>query len=90
MKKAIIIFTILSLITIGFSIYEGYLYINSLNSLNELTKEKSEIIDNNALLEKENIELEKEYNQKTQDLLENNTGCKLWKNQEEVLKKIKE
>lgn len=90
MKKAIIIFTILSLITIGFSVYEGYLYIGSLNSLNELSKEKSEIIDNNAALEKENIELEKTYNQKSQDLLENNTGCKLWENQEEVLKKIKE
>lgn len=90
MKKAIIILTILSIITIGFTVYESILYLNTLNSLNEVSTTKSEIIDKNIELENENLKLEEDYNKKAEQLLEDNIGCYLWKNQEEALKKIKE
>lgn len=90
MKKAIIIFTLLSLLTIGFSIYKGYGYIESLNKLDEVTNEKSEIIDANVTSEQNNIELEQEYITKVQNILTNNKDCQLWENVEETLKKISE
>ena len=65
MKKAIIILAILSIITIGFGVYEGYLYFESLNKLNTAETAKDELV-------------------------KNNTGCELWKNVEEVLKKTTE
>lgn len=90
MKKAIIILTILSIITIGFTVYEGVSYIKTLNTLNEATNLKSEIINTNIELEEENLKLEEDYNTKSNELFKDNIGCYLWKNQEEVLKKIKE
>lgn len=90
MKKAIIILTILSIITLGFGVYEGYLYFESLNELNAAETAKDELIKTNIDLEKENTSLEVEYKEKTQELIKNNTGCELWKNQEEVLKKTTE
>lgn len=90
MKKAIIILTILSIITIGFGAYEGYLYVNSLDELKAVETTKQELIDSNINLEQENINLKEEYEQKTQDLLKDNKGCELWEKQEEVVKKIKE
>lgn len=90
MKKAIIILTLLTLITLGFASYEGYLYINSLNSLKEVADKKDEIVNHNIELENSNQQLEEEYNKKAQDLFKNDIGCGQWKNLEEVLKKIKE
>lgn len=90
MKKAIIILTLLSIVTISFSIYEGFKYILSLNSLQSASTTKNELVDKNMILEEENTKLENEYSQKFQDLLNDNIGCALWRNQEEVLKKIKE
>ena len=90
MKKAIIILTILSIITIGFGAYEGYLYVQSLDELKAAETTKQELIDSNISLEQENKDLEDKYEQKTQDLLKDNKGCELWEKQEEVVKKIKE
>ena len=53
MKKAIIILTILSIITIGFGAYEGYLYVNSLDELKAVETTKQELIDSNINLEPE-------------------------------------
>lgn len=90
MKKAIIILTILALITIGVGVYEGYQYINSINELNNTLKTKSEIIDTNMNLEKEYNDLQKEYDQKAHSILDDNLSCKKWKSLEEVLKTTEE
>lgn len=90
MKKAIIILTILSILTIGLGVYKGYYFIQSINTLNERVTTKNELIETNIELEKENIKLNEEYNKKSKDLLDNNKGCELWAKQDEVLKKTKE
>ena len=90
MKKAIIILALLSIITIGLGAYEGYLYIQSLNELYEAETSKQELIETNVELESGNIELNKEYNEKTKELLENNKGCELWGKLSEALKKTEE
>ena len=53
MKKAIIILTLLSIITLGFVVYEGYLYVNSLNTLNET--ENVKLLKNYGLMHPEAI-----------------------------------
>lgn len=90
MKKAIIILSTLTIIVLGATAYVGYLYVGSLDELNVATKTKSELSDTNSQLEKENNDLEIKYTQKVQELLEDNESCRLWENQEEVTKKIKE
>ena len=90
MKKAIIILSILTIIVLGATAYVGYLYVGSLDELNVATKTKSEFSDTNSQLEKENNDLEIKYTQKVQELLKDNESCRLWENQEEVTKKIKE
>lgn len=90
MKKAIIVLTLLSLITMGFCVYVGIGYAKSLDTLNEVSRNKSEIINTNTELETNNNALENDYEQKIQDLLDTNEGCRLWENQNEILKQIKE
>lgn len=90
MKKAIIILTLLTLITIGASVYEGYQYIISINEFNDTLKTKSQLIDTNINLEKEYNSLQKEYDQKAYDILNDNLSCKKWKSLEEVLKTTEE
>ena len=90
MKKAIIILAILSIIAMVCGAYEGYLYVQSIDVLKVAETTKVELIEKNIELENGNIELNKEYEEKTKDLLENNKGCELWEKQEEALKITKE
>lgn len=90
MKKAIIILSILSLIAIGYTTYQGYLYIESINNLDEVITTKSELLDQNMKLEKEYQDLQDEYDKKSHDILDDNLECKQWKNVEEVLKQTEE
>ena len=59
-----------------------------INNKNETSKEKNKI--ENIEIVEEKTEIKEEYDNKSQELLNSNIGCQLWKNQEEVLKKIKE
>ena len=88
MKKAIIILTILLLGLTGFCVYEGKLYIDSVSELSKITKEKSSIIDEQLSLTDQLNNLKQQFEDDSISLLDTNIKCKLWKNQDETLKKI--
>ena len=90
MKKAIIILTILLLGLTGLCVYEGKLYIDSISELSKITQEKSSIIDEQLSLTDQLDDLKQQFEDDSVSLLDTNVKCKLWKNQDEVLKKITE
>lgn len=90
MKKAIIILSILALITIGYTTYQGYLYIELINKFDEVITTKDELLNQNMDLEKEYQDLQDEYDKKSHDILDENIKCKQWKNVEEVMKQTEE
>lgn len=88
MKKAIIILTILTVLIIGLTVYLAKGYIDVLNTLNTISKTKSESLDKQIDLENE-LELVKyQYDYDVDKLLSENAGCRAWQNLSETLKQI--
>lgn len=88
MKKAIIILSILTVLIMGLTVYLTKGYIDVLNTLNTISKTKSEDLDKQIDLENE-LELVKyQYDYDVDKLLNENTGCNAWQKLNETLKQI--
>lgn len=90
MKKSIIILSIALVLLLTACVFAGKDYIDTLSTFYSENNNKKEAIDNKLELENKLREEKRNFDSSSASLLTDNIGCKLWKNQEEMLNQIKE